>query len=48
MTNRMRQLRPRDAALFLAVAAVVAVLGVVIGRELGIGGQATATPLPSH
>ena len=43
MTNRMRQLRPRDAALFLAVAAVVAVLGVVIGREFGIGGQATAT-----
>ncbi len=43
MTNRMRQLRPRDAVLFVAVAAVVAVLGVVIGRELGIGGQATAT-----
>ena len=43
MTNRLRQLRPRDAVLFVAVAAVVAVLGVVIGRELGIGGQATAT-----
>ncbi len=43
MTNRIRQLRPRDAVLFVAVAAVVAVLSVMIGREFGIGGQATAT-----
>ena len=43
MTARWRRLRPRDVALFVAVAALVAVLGVMIGRELGIGGQATAT-----
>ena len=43
MTNRMRQLRPRDAVLFMAVVAVVAVLGVVIGRELGIGQQTGAS-----
>ncbi len=48
MTNRMRQLRPRDAALFLAVAAVVAVLGVVIGRELGVGQQTGATVTPAQ
>ncbi len=43
MTNRMRQLRPRDAALFVVVAAIVAVLGVMIGRELGIGQQTGAS-----
>ena len=42
MTNRMRQLRPRDAVLFVAVAAVVALIGVLAGRELGIGGEAVA------
>ena len=42
MTNRMRQLRPRDAVLFVAVAAVVAVVGVIVGRELGIGEEAAA------
>ncbi len=46
MTNRMRQLRPRDAVLFVAVAAVVAVLGVMIGRELGTGRQTAADAPP--
>ena len=40
MTARIRQLRARDVALLVAVAAVVAVLGVMIGREAGIGLQA--------
>ena len=43
MTNRMRQLRPRDVALFVVVAAIVAVLGVMIGRELGVGQQTGAS-----
>ena len=43
MTARWRRLRPRDVALFVAVAAVVAVFGVVIGRELGIGQQTGAS-----
>ena len=43
MTARWRRLRPRDVALFVAIVAVVAVVVVMIGRELGIGGQATAT-----
>ncbi len=43
MTNRMRQLRLRDAVLFVVFVAVVAMVVVMIGRELGIGGQATAT-----
>ena len=48
MTNRMRQLRPRDVALFVAVAAIVAVLGVVIGRELGVGQQTGASVAPAQ
>ncbi len=42
MTNRLRQLRPRDAVLFVVFAAVVAVVVVVIGRELGLGGRTAA------
>ncbi len=48
MTNRMRQLRPRDAVLFVAVAALVAVLGVMIGRELGIGQETGASVTPAQ
>ena len=48
MTNRMRQLRPRDAVLFVVVAALVAVLGVVIGRELGIGQETGASVTPAQ
>ena len=43
MTNRMQRLRARDVALLVVVAAVVAVLGVMIGRELGIGQQTGAS-----
>lgn len=46
MTARMRQLRPRDAVLFVAVAAVVAVQGVMIGGELGTGRQTAADAPP--
>ena len=42
MAARLRQLRARDAVLFVAVAAVVALVGVLAGRELGIGGEAAA------
>ncbi len=43
MTARWRRLRLRDVALFVAVAGLVAVLGVAIGRELGIGQQTGAS-----
>ena len=43
MTARWRRLRPRDVALFVVVAAVVAVVGVIVGRELGIGQQTGAS-----
>ncbi len=38
----MRQLRPRDVALFVVFVAVVAVVVVMIGREFGVGGRAAA------
>ena len=43
MVARWRRLRLRDAAVFVVVAAIVAVLGVVIGRELGVGQQTGAS-----
>lgn len=42
MTARWRRLRPRDMALFVAVAAMVAVVVVIVGRELDIGREAAA------
>ena len=42
MTPRRRRLRTKDMALFVAVAAVVAIVVVMGGRELGVGREATA------
>ena len=39
---RLLEVRLRDVSLFIAVTAAVAVLGVFIGRQLGVGGSATA------
>ncbi len=48
MVARWRRLRLRDVALFVAVAGLVAVLGVVIGRELGVGQQSGASVAPAQ
>ena len=47
MPTQWRRWTPRDMALFVAVAAAVAVLGVMIGREAGIGQQTGASVAPS-
>ncbi len=39
MRARLSRLRVRDVALFVAVAAVVAVVGVFVAREAGVGGR---------
>ena len=39
MRARLSRLRVRDVALFVAVAAVVAVVGVLLAREAGVGGR---------
>ena len=39
MRARLSRLRVRDVALFVAVAAVVAVVGVLVAREAGVGGR---------
>ena len=44
MPTQWRRWTLRDIALFVAIAAIVAVVGVVVGRELGSSGQAAATP----
>ncbi|MCY3922182.1 MAG: hypothetical protein OXG27_07270 [Chloroflexi bacterium] len=43
MRARLSRVRPRDLALFLVVTAVVAAVGVVVGREAGIGQQTGAS-----
>ena len=43
MPTHGRRWTLRDMALFVAIAAIVAVVGVVVGRELGSSGQAAAT-----
>ena len=39
MRARLSRLRVRDVALFVVVAAVVAVVGVLVAREAGVGGR---------
>ena len=47
MRARLRQLRRRDAVLFVVVAGAVAVVGVIAGRAAGLqGGAAVATEQP--
>ena len=43
MPTQWRHWKLREVALFVAIAAVVAVLGMVVGREIGNSGQAAAT-----
>ncbi|MCY3734330.1 MAG: hypothetical protein OXG42_08620, partial [Chloroflexi bacterium] len=43
MRARLSRVRPRDLALFLVVSAVVTVVGVMAGREAGIGQQTGAS-----
>jgi len=42
MPARWRKLRVRDVATFVFVVAVVAIVGVVVGRELGVEREARA------
>ncbi len=42
MRTRLRTLRLRDVFMFVAIGAVVAIVVVFIGRQLGVGGSANA------
>ena len=46
MPTQWRRWKLRDVALFLAIASIVSVLGIVIGREAGIGQQTGASVAP--